>query len=219
MSKITELKAKINASLQVLFLKIPFLRKFAEKAKSKAEASGQAKTIAEPGLGAVYREGSSSTRLAVVFVFIFFGAALYFGGKFVVGMAKRASQAKILEAGGSVVSGGIAKQIERVHDDAAVVSLGHLATDTIQPNGKHAYLNVDIWVVCDSPETAKFMEDTGLRVHDLIINVFRAQAEQKLSPITDEGRERTRAEIIKAINKSLEHGKIIDVNFYNLVIE
>jgi flagellar basal body-associated protein FliL len=216
-TKIQDLKTKISRSLRQILLKIPVLKKYVPSEATKAELaakSGTSTTLAE-----VYREGFASTRLAVIFVFILFGCSLYFGGGLIRDRIKQHNKTKQLGVVEKDIAEKIKKERERVSTGASVVSIGHIATDTVKPDGSHAFINVDIWVVCDNPETARNIEETAIRTHSTIIDSFRILADQKVSPLTDQGRAQTRAEIIKAINSSLTHGKITDLNFYNLIIE
>jgi len=215
-AKIQDLKGKITAAVRNILLKIPFLKKFAPTEASKAELVKKANAV---GLGEVYREGNSGTRLLVIFVVFFFALFLFFGGQFVRGLLQGYGKSKYHRQMEKEYSEVVRKEVERVATAAAVISVGHIASDTVKPDGSRAFLNVDVWAVCDSPETAKVLEDTAIRTHSAIIDVIRALSEQKISPVTDEGRERLRQDIIKAINANLTHGKVTDIHFYNLIIE
>lgn len=223
MSKLNEIKQKILALLEQIRAKIlalgerfPVLKKilpkfFAAKPQGPKEDSVSLKLV--------YKEGSTSTRLVVVFVFIFLASFVYFGSVLSIGLYHKYSKAKVFHESKDEFAEKLAKERDRVRKDAAVISIGHISTDAVTPSGQSAFLNVDIYAICDGPETGRFLEDNGLRAHSKIIEIYRHMLNEKMSPISEAGREYARTEIIKALNQELEHGKVLQIDFFNLVVE
>lgn len=224
MSKITELKNKVQGKLADVKKKIPFLNK---KASAKGSDAPQAtasnspeitegSASKEPGLKQIYKEGRYGTKTLIftIFVFIFVGLAssIYLG----IRVYRIIKSAKFSDSAQKDYSTQFGNLSQKAAEAASIVSLG---TVTVNTSDGHKIFTVDIWLKSDSPHTARIIQNIDVRLRDTAIGILREVTSEKTNILSDTGKYKAKIALIKALNAELKGGKIIEIYFYNLMLE
>jgi flagellar basal body-associated protein FliL len=110
------------------------------------------------------------------------------------------------------------RQAEMKFEAASITSLYRIRMNTTLDNGKAAFVEISLYVRCDSPRTAKVVEEIYPKLHDAILT--KVQLVQESDVTTEAGKERLKAIMIEAMNSVMPApGKILDVFFTNLIFE
>ena len=211
MSKIQELKAKLGekiAALRAKVFKTPV-------AKAEPRPGAVRKTVA------AWKAGSTGTRLLLIVMFLTLTVAVYSFVRLGIRIVERKEAFRSLFQKGSErfdkMEDFLKHQAEMKHDIASMVSIDRIRMNATLDNGQPAFFSVSIWVKCDSPKTARYVEEIFPKLHDAIIS--RHQLVQEHEVATEAGKEKLKISMLEAMNSVMQAGKILEVHFFNLIFE
>lgn len=216
MSKLDAIKEKL-AGLRGTVLekadKIAFLKKWREKS---APSPSSPNTYS---LGTIYRQGGTGTRLQVILVFVFAAASLTATGLAAKKMMSRFKSSVEHEK----LKKDYAKEFEefskRVQSNAAVISVGRLTISAYVGEGKTALMNLDLWARMSDPQAADFAQKNDLILHDKALDALNELEREKVSLLTEHGKELARERLKEKLNRAMPKGKVEEVFFHNLVAQ
>jgi flagellar basal body-associated protein FliL len=217
MSKLDALKTKVatvRSQLAEKTDKIPLLKSW------KASREEAAKRGPDPlSVGQIYRSGGVGTRLQVILVFVFAGAALYFtyraGHKIVSGLRSSHANEELKKE----ISHGLEETQHHAQEEAKVVSLGQFTTNAFGGPSGEGMVNMDVWLRVSDPAAAAYVEQNSARLNDVTMDALNAAYHRRVNFLSEEGKEAVKQEILTALNKTMSRGKVEDVFFHNLVVQ
>jgi flagellar basal body-associated protein FliL len=217
MSKLDELKTKVatvRSQLAEKTDKIPLLKAW------KASREEATKRGPNPlSVGELYRSGGVGTRLQVILIFAFAGAAVFFtyraGHKIVSGLRSSHANEELKKE----VSHGLGEIQHHAQEEAKVVSLGQFTTNAFGGPSGEAMVNLDLWLRVSDPTAAAFVEQNSARLNDLAMEALNAAYHRRVNFLSDDGKETVKQDILAALNKAMNHGKVEEVFFHNLVVQ
>lgn len=214
MSKVGEIKTKIQAALA------PLLAKLGIK-KSDAADSSASRPSTPPKIIQVYREGSTGTRLLLWILLLLFSVSVYSAVNAIYLLKKRAGSISAAMKRGTEkydkMENFLKEQAETKHDIASTVSLDKIRVNSVSPDGRKGFISVTIWVKCDSPKTAKYVENAYAKFHDAIVTKIQEIPESEVT--TEPGKQKLQRQMLEAMNSVLSEGKIHEIYFYNLIFD
>lgn len=221
MSKIQELKAKLTEKVAALKSKL-------FKAKggtAPAAATPAPATASSEGMftkiGKAWREGSTGTRMLLIVMLFTTTVCVYAVTRLGLRMVERRHAFQNLFHRGTErydkMEDFLKKQTEMRQDTLSVVSIDKVRINAILDNGKPGFLAISIWVKCDSPRTARYVEEIYPKLHDAIIAKVQTVKEGEIT--SDEGKDRLKATMLNAMNSVMGTGKITEVHFFNVIFE
>ncbi len=225
MEKLKEILAKLKEKIAAIKAKIPFLK--AKEAAPVASAEIPAAVAATPtpappkddtSLAKIYRDGTLSMRLGVLLVMVLgFSFALsgsYLGYRLYKRWKASHQQNQSLKIYADQFEGLSTKRAE----SASITGLGKIKANAYKPDGT-GIISLEIWVKCDNPKTAAFVQTTDVKLHDKVVDVLDSLYRAQVDLMENEGKKRAKKEILEALNKEIEVGKILEVYFHNLVMQ
>jgi flagellar basal body-associated protein FliL len=218
MAKLDALKDKISqaqTSVSDKLDKIALFKKWKEK-RAQKKATGPASY----SLGAIYREGSTGTRLQVIVIYALAIAALFFtfqsGRKIFARLGKSVENEKLK----ADYAHGLEELSHKVVEKATLVSMGKFTTNVYQPGKSGGFLVVDVWLRVSDPTAAEFAQKNETIVYDAIVDAFSQAFKDEINPLTDEGAEVMKGRVAEAVNMVMhQHGKAEEVFFQNMIVQ
>jgi flagellar basal body-associated protein FliL len=221
MSKLDAVKEKLatlRARLGEKTDKIGFLRTWKEK-RAKAAAAGP--KAADPhSLSAIYRDGSTGTRLQVIAFYLFVLIAVVSAGslvkKIVVKMRSTAANDEMRKDISQAVTDLTRKKVE----EAEMLALGQFTTNIFTGEAAGAKLmNIDLWIRVSDPGTATLVNTRNEVFREKTMDALNDLYVRKVNLLSAEGKTEAREKIRSSLNSALKHGKVEEVFIQNLVVE
>lgn len=221
MQKLKDLLAQIQSKILAIKGKLPFFKKSDATAAPTAPAPDSTKiVIKKDSLASIYRDGSFGTR---------FGILLVFGLAFIFLYSSTLLGIKIFQrikasAGNVQIQKEVRSQFEglnnKVAQSAAIFSIGEITAEAYKPEGnKKGIAKLEVWIRCDNPKTAAYIQTIDVKLRDKIIDSLRTLAHDEVDLMDTEGKDQGKEYIRAELNKYLEHGEILDLYFHNFVIQ
>lgn len=221
MQKLKEILEKLKQQIATFREKIPFPKKRVPRDDTPAsttETPSSPPTQDDTNLAKIYRDGTLLMRIGVFFVIIFgiifLVSFTYFGKKIYHNWMASSHKTQLQKEYINQFGGLSTKKSE----EASIIGLGKVIVGAYKPEGK-GVISLEIWVRCDNPKTALLVQNIDLRLHDKVVDVLDLLASQEVDLISNAGKERAKREIIEAINREMQAGKILEVYFHNLVMQ
>lgn len=220
MSKMAEIKEKIFSKILILKEKFASLKKVGTKAASTSPKYRD--DFITSKLMRIYREGETSTRLAVIFALLCFLIFAYSLSKGFYRVAARyKSEIKDLShenaKAGQNISDFLKQQSEYIQSMGSMVSLGKITVNFRNRDNSIGHVSLDIWIKCDAPETANYVQEIFPILHDAVSDSLAELSRDQI--MTETGKVEVKTQLIAALNTRLKKGKVTDVFFHNLMLQ
>lgn len=215
MSKIADIKAKVQTLLFPLRKKLGWNNSEPSSNSTSRPAGIIGKTIA------VYKSGSTGTRLLLWVLLLFATVTVYSSLQVLRLLRERSHELQEVLTQHTPefnkLEAMLKEKSEVKHDIASTVSLDKIRINSVGADGAKGFISISLWVKCDSPKTAKIVESTYPKFHDAIVTQIQEIQEAEIT--TEVGKKRLQEEMLQAMNSVLSGGKILEVFFYNFVFD
>jgi len=206
--KISGLKAKLREKLD----KIAFFRK-------RGEATAAAPSKPSPGIGQIYKQGSTGTRLHVILVFVLalasLAATVHAARKMLKHFGKSAEHEQLAKD----YSHGFEELSQKAADKARLIALGTFTSVLSAGGEKKKMMSLDVWARVSDPDTADYLTKNDAIVRDRVIEALGEIAQQPVDPLSEPGKEFVKSKVTESLNNSLAKGKVEEVFFQNLIVQ
>lgn len=203
------------------------ISKFKAKIAAIQQRLSPGKPASEKSLGPIgkfiraFKNGSTGERLLLCLLLLFVTTTIFGAAQFALLLGNRREALKSLMTKGTerydTMQSFLKAQTDTRHDIASTVSIDKIRINSEDRAGNPGFMSVSIWVKCDSPKTAKIVEEIYPKLHDAIVSEMQVIREAE---ITDEAGKSALQERMKtAMNKALPTGSIRELFFYNLVFD
>jgi flagellar basal body-associated protein FliL len=170
-------------------------------------------------IGAIYRSGSTGTRIQVILMFCFALSALFFTGMALRGALSRLSHHSEFEQMSEKVSHDLSAIRDEKAESASIMSLGTFTVNSVLGDGSPGLVRADLWLKLDSPNAAAWADKNLQILYDGTVEAFNEARLRKASPLDSNGKILVRNLIIEKLNPLFPEGKVVDVFFHNLVAD
>ena len=214
MGKIAELKAKLSEKLALLRGKLG-------KNDANAPENPYSSPSALQKTRKTWREGGPGTRILLILMLLTVTVGIYSLVQLSLKLlARRAALQALMHKGTEKydkMEEFLKRQAEMKFDAASITSIDRVRINSKLDNGKSAYLEIGLFVRCDSPRTAKIVEEIYPKLHDAIITKIQLIEESEIT--SEEGKDRLKTTMLEAMNAAMPQGKILEVFFSNMIFE
>lgn len=222
MSKLNALKEKLSglqAKLAEKADKIGFIKKWRA---TRAATSPAAASPADPAsLGAIYREGSTLTRVQVIIFFILAVTAAVSAGSLALKLAAKLKSSGEHEKIKAEYAHEFAEVKRKNAEKAEMIALGQFTSNAwVGPPQEKAMMSVDLWIRVSDPKAASAVNDRTAVFHDKATEALNELFVGKVSLLSEEGKSRARELLKSKLNSALPHGSSVDeVYIQNLTVQ
>lgn len=203
-------------------------KKILENAKDKllfyqhkpvSRVKSKQKELQLPSIVETYKSGDTRTRMQVLLVVALFAGFIYGSTQFVSLLLTHdifSSGEKKVDEDHQRVAEYLKQKVKDRESKQSMVSLGKMKLNAPRRTGEKGFLQVNLFVVCDTPETASFVETNYPLLLDALSTKLVGLQYERL--ITTEGKENLKRRMLTIMNRALDKGEIREVYFQNIVL-
>ena len=214
--KLGGLKAKLAEKTD----KIAFLKNWRERRATKQPSGAAGKPSDPHSLNAIYREGTTGTRLQVIAFYLFILVALVSAGSLAKKIAVKLRFSTEHEKLKQDYTHELAEAKRKVLERAEILSLGEFTANIyVGAPAETKMMSVDLWIKVSDPEVAALVNSRIGMFHDRTTEALNALFVSKVNLLQEEGKVLAKEKIRNSLNSALHHGRVEEVFIQNFVVQ